>query len=231
MSMLLTDITLKNFGTVLTHSSGVRVVPDRDALFTLFKGMSFVGACEIGVREGWFSKVVLQHLACKKLYMVDPWLKQGVDAYPEDAPTQAIYDDQYRGAVAGVDMQIKEGRAVVLRKFSSAAMPLLKNAIDWVYIDANHTYECCKEDLKLSADAIREGGFICGHDLLTLTKHPHYGVLTAVAEFCAETQWRLWGYVQDGYPSYVLKKENNATETGRRIEPPQKSAFVPKGYT
>jgi hypothetical protein len=39
-------------------------------------------------------------------------------------------------------------------------------SLDFVYIDANHTYEAVKEDLKCWYDKVRVGGVVMGHDYL-----------------------------------------------------------------
>ena len=38
------------------------------------------------------------------------------------------------------------------------------NSLDFVYIDANHTYEDIKIDINLWLPKIKKGGWLCGHD-------------------------------------------------------------------
>ena len=51
--------------------------------------------------------------------------------------------------------------------------------IDLLYVDADHSYDGCKEDILLWAPFVRAGGWITGHDF----GHPLYpGVRMAVAD-------------------------------------------------
>jgi hypothetical protein len=40
------------------------------------------------------------------------------------------------------------------------------NSLDFVYIDANHTYEGVKEDIKYWYPKVKPGGLLLGHDYL-----------------------------------------------------------------
>ena len=60
-------------------------------------------------------------------------------------------------------------------------------SIDWVYIDANHTYNSVMDDLKAWYPKVRKGGIVSGHDYLDGTHNGYlgqvYGVKSAVDEF------------------------------------------------
>jgi hypothetical protein len=45
-----------------------------------------------------------------------------------------------------------------------AAPGITDELLDFVFIDAQHTYEACKEDLETWLRKVRTGGFIRGHD-------------------------------------------------------------------
>lgn len=49
---------------------------------------------------------------------------------------------------------------------------------DMVFIDAGHDYPSCKQDIELWWPLVREGGYLCGHDL----QHKFPGVMRAVAD-------------------------------------------------
>lgn len=57
------------------------------------------------------------------------------------------------------------------------------NSIDFIYIDAEHTYEAVKQDLELYLPKLKDGGIIGGHDYHT-ERWP--GVVKAVNEILGE---------------------------------------------
>ena len=63
-----------------------------------------------------------------------------------------------------------------------AAKKFESKSLDLVFIDANHTYEAVKEDIKLWLPKVRHGGVICGHDYHRTGNIPHNGVKRAVDE-------------------------------------------------
>lgn len=83
---------------------------------------------------------------------------------------KALYDLRRRIFLANVihyDLTSVEGS----KQFADASL-------DFVYIDANHSYEAVKEDIAIWRPKVRAGGFIGGHDYAP----EHRGVMLAVNE-------------------------------------------------
>lgn len=58
------------------------------------------------------------------------------------------------------------GRIDIMRmKTHEAAQYVPDGSLDFVFIDADHTYEGCKQDLEDWAPKVRRGGVIAGHDI------------------------------------------------------------------
>ena len=55
------------------------------------------------------------------------------------------------------------------------------SSLDWVYLDADHSYAGCLADLIAWVPKVRYGGIVSGHDY----NAPQYGVTKAVETFCA----------------------------------------------
>jgi predicted O-methyltransferase YrrM len=53
-----------------------------------------------------------------------------------------------------------------------------RGEFDFVFIDADHSYEAVKRDITLWRPKVKPGGWLCGHDL----DKPHWGVRRAVEE-------------------------------------------------
>lgn len=123
-----------------------------------------VGA-EIGCFKGETTRYILETLDIEMLYCVDPWIK-----YPEYIKTilekNARLDfekDVYQVFLENTD-PFKD-RIKVLRKSSSEAVKEIENrSLDFVFIDANHSYEYVKEDILLWIPKIKNGGLLSGHD-------------------------------------------------------------------
>ena len=58
------------------------------------------------------------------------------------------------------------GRVDILRMKTHDASRFIKDeSLDFVFVDADHSYEGCKQDIEDWLPKIRRGGIICGHDL------------------------------------------------------------------
>jgi hypothetical protein len=86
---------------------------------------------------------------------------------------------------------------------TSDCLPLLSHKVDFIYVDADHSYEWCMRDLKNSLKAVSKGGIIAGHDY-----HPNtFGVWNAVNEFCKNTGLEIFALSNDKLPSFMIRVE------------------------
>ena len=74
---------------------------------------------------------------------------------------------------------INDKRCVYVVDSSEKAAKALCNTYDFVYIDADHSYQSVKQDIHLWFPKVRSGGVICGHDYSSSWP----GVMQAVDEF------------------------------------------------
>lgn len=130
--------------------------------------------CEVGVATGGMSYSILQRTNVEKLYSVDPYC----GSYFADFAAKGILDLYFFHVKARLG-QFGE-RSQMLRMDSLEAGKLFKeNELDFVFIDADHSYESVKQDVKLWYTKVRSGGVIAGDDYAT--RWP--GVPQAVDEF------------------------------------------------
>ena len=136
---------------------------------------------EIGVWLGRTSIHLLKQFPFLHLHLVDCWHKGKTH---ETMPKNIR---QLRIAWKQVVAKTKEfgNRSNVLRMPSNrAARRVKKGSLDFVFIDAEHTYESVKWDLELWYPKVRPGGLIAGHDYLAEEGLPwHREVKRAVDEF------------------------------------------------
>ncbi len=145
----------------------------------LLKKMPKNAVCaELGVMDGLFSKEILNITKPKKLILIDLWV---VNQTFTDPISQSEYDLKYNSVKekfkSRPEVEIMKGRTDLIKTFPD-------NYFDWVYIDANHTYEFVKNDLENCYPKIKPDGYIIGDDY----SHENYvdmiyGVIEAVDEF------------------------------------------------
>lgn len=145
-----------------------------------------VTGAEIGVYEGRFSEYMLRRLPQLTLYMVDPWTAVPPDsryAQSGDAVallSQAEFDEAKRTTERRTAFAADRRRIINTTSVEAAAR--LDAMLDFVFIDADHSYEGVRDDLHLWAAKVRPGGVVSGHDM---DAHPDWGVRRAVEEYIA----------------------------------------------
>jgi len=154
---------------------------------------------EIGVYRGEYSEHIIKNSSPNKLMLIDPW-RTMLNADDVDPKFELFYNE--------VVTKFKDNKNIeIVRKTSTDALQHIKNeTLDWVYIDGNHNYEPCLNDLRTYASKVKKDGYICGHDWVTRSK-PGFGVNRAVEEFVKETGFILVGLTNESnFKSYVIAK-------------------------
>lgn len=164
---------------------------------------------EIGVYRGDFSEQILK-TAVATLHLVDCWQCQKGD-YEKDPSNinQGGQDANYREVQSKFARYIHSGRVCLYRLFSKAASEEFEpGQLDWVYIDADHTYQGCLQDLIRWAPKVKRGGFLSGHDYADnkYTRAMEFGVVAAVTRFCEDYGWKLVAVTDEDWPSYKLER-------------------------
>lgn len=151
---------------------------------------------EIGVERGHFTLQTLSGWKGKTI-CVDMWVNE------------PIYQEACNN--------LASNRVTMVKKSSvEAAKEIPDNSLDWVYIDADHTYEACKSDLEAWLPKVRHGGLVAGHDYLTWKVSEgggcDFGVKEYIDEFCAKNGYPLsittddfWN--GDPYPTWYFTKQ------------------------
>lgn len=119
---------------------------------------------EVGVQRGEFSAFLLSNWP-GKLWLVDMWRHQP-DGYEDVAN---VSDDEHEANYQATleTMQPYIGRFDIIKGCSVCAAPFFDNdSLDFVYLDANHSYEAVTEDLAAWLPKLKPGGLMCGHDFV-----------------------------------------------------------------
>lgn len=161
-----------------------RGINTRETLPNLLNDLNLTGwGAEIGVWEGYFSEVILKESKLSLLFSIDAWSAQ----YIKDKWSQNQIDEAYKTAINRL-LPFRE-RSICLRATSILASQLIPNeSLDFVFIDALHTYDAVRQDLTIWWDKVKSGGVFSGHDFFHRENKSQqdWGVIEAVEEFAAE---------------------------------------------
>lgn len=156
------------------HIKNCRVLENRNRLLEhLPKGAV---CCEVGVHGGLFSDQILEKSAPRKLHLIEL----------SDAFVQNLRQK--------FSKRIEDGSVVVNHGDSARELSKFPDAyFDWMYIDADHSYEFVKRELELSRVKLKDGGIIVLNDYICYD-HVYglpYGVVQAANEFCIRYDFEI----------------------------------------
>ena len=172
---------------------------ERSGLPAYLKQLELTGeGVEVGVNLGIYSADILEGSGLRVLYSVDPWVNVPGFVMKIKTPIEDRFIEATERLSAFGD------RSVIVRKFSvDAAKDFQDSQLDFVYIDGDHRYEQCKQDLELWWPKIRPTGMLSGHDFRS---NRDCGVEQAVLEFVAEHGLTYRLTAERGNPSWVIFK-------------------------
>ena len=134
---------------------------------------------EIGVAEGRNAQVLIQSPAITKLYLIDAWTR--LNQKGDGGSPQSWHDGNYEEMLQRT--QLFENKRVVLRGLSSEMINTIPDdSLIFAYVDGDHSYEGCLNDLRAIWPKLKSGAILAGHDFL----NHHYGVHRAVETFSKE---------------------------------------------
>lgn len=148
----------------------------RQALVSLVRKRGWTRGVELGVDKGILFRMLLEGVPSLRL--------TGVDVFP----------DRERSRRAFVTASDYADRAELLAMSTNEAAGIVPDGSqDFVFIDADHSYDAVKQDIAAWLPKVKAGGWIGGHDF-----HPRKfpGVVNAVREAfqtCEFYPGTIWG--------------------------------------
>lgn len=153
------DYIIKKYNINLNEKLPILLDISRDeGLPILFKELGFKVGAEIGVYRGWYSKKLLEGIPDLKLYCIDTWsIYRGYKDYEKGDDLIDAYEEAKENVKGHNGVLIKGKSNEIVKEFED-------ESLDFVYIDANHSYEYVVEDIALWSKKVRKGGIVSGHD-------------------------------------------------------------------
>jgi SAM-dependent methyltransferase len=174
----------------------------------IFAQLGVSEVMEVGVRFGRHLRKLLAPGCVQRAVAIDAWSASGTLAENDSLNTQAELDAQYAGICRLAE---HDARLTVVRAHSAvAAHQFPAGSFDFVYLDADHTYEAVARDLRLYAPLVRPGGILGGHDYHDLPNWTvPFEVKRAVQAFLFRHNLRERLHVTADYPPswYVVMGE------------------------
>jgi len=148
---------------------------------------------ELGILKGDFSAQILELSQPTKLHLVEISPK-----------AVSIANERFRHEIAKEIVQVHQGDSATIMN----SMP--NEYFDWVYIDADHSYEGVKRDLEATQPKLKPHGMIALNDYIFFASSDFvkYGVVEAVNECCIERDFELVFFALHGrmYNDVVIRK-------------------------
>ena len=159
---------------------------NRNELIELFRDSSFKKGAEIGVAGGKFSKFMHDTIPDLELLSVDDYIPHRI--HPEKRMRY------YREAKKRLFRYV--GNTLVRSDSIEAALKVPDESLDFVYIDADHTFNGVAPDICIWAKKVRKGGIVSGHDYVKGKRT--YGVIDAVDMYVKHNKKELFLTENDG---------------------------------
>jgi hypothetical protein len=155
------------------HLQNCSVVPDRIELLNSCLPRHGIVA-ELGTDHGKFAEMILNISSPTELHIIDITLAK-------------FRRHVFASAINQGTVRLHEADSVeTLRRFSDGYF-------DWIYIDANHSYEGVRRDIDEAKKKVKREGLLVFNDY-TFWSHREfmcYGVVQAVNEFALAEDWEV----------------------------------------
>lgn len=156
------------------------IVDSRHALAKVFRDSGFKRGAEIGVNDGRYSRMLCETIPDLEYYGVDIWLKP------------------HRKRRA--KKRVRPFNATLIQKTSMEALNDFEDeSLDFVYIDADHSYNHVAPDIIFWSKKVRQHGIVSGHDYYCFR---HSGVVEAVNSYTHCNCISPWFVTKDPEPSW-----------------------------
>ncbi len=180
-----------------------------EAVAARFDASTKIRGVELGAWKGTGTSGLLKCLPNLQLTSIDAWssgiVQDGSKYCGFDAEEWSAIEEEYYRAVQPYCTRIKTVKS------GTDNTSCVEPGLDFVFIDADHSYEGCRDDIARWWPMVKPGGYLCGHDYGAKrnSAHDKPGVTQAVNEFLTKTGLRV---ITDVDATWFVKKPEVALE-------------------
>lgn len=151
-------------GMYLTNANSLS--PRWFAITSYIKLFNFIRGAELGVSKGDNFKNLLKLNPNLGLYGIDSFESEGneLEKYNEGLYEGRTQKNAIENA-KNIESKFPNRARMIFERTDEACKHIPDGHLDFVFIDADHTYEGVKRDIKLWEPKVQENGLIMGHDL------------------------------------------------------------------
>lgn len=161
----------------------------RDTLGKIYQEAGFTVGAEIGVKKGDYSEIICKQVPDLTYYCVDMW------DLVEDK-----YQHRRRRYLRKAQQVLSPYNVKFIKKKSLDAVKDFEDrSLDFVYIDADHTFDNVVQDIIQWSAKVKHGGIIAGHDYF---QHIYGGVVPAVDAYTRCHRIHPWYVTYEIAPSF-----------------------------
>lgn len=152
----------------------------------LFHQLGFKVGAEIGVEQGEYSEALCRGIPGLRLICVDAWA-----AYP--GYRDHVSQEKLEAFLIRTKDRLREFDVEIMRAWSvDAARRHANRSLDFVYIDANHSFPQVVNDLSAWTPKVRRGGIVAGHDFKRRKNPIQHHVVEAVTAWTSCYRIKPW---------------------------------------
>jgi len=166
--------------------------------------------CELGVRDGMNFDMLLTSKP-NLLVGIDAWKNDGIPGHNDLFFSGKNLERQYWTAIKRYsNPQIcGKTRCLIIRDYTvNACKEFQDYFFNYLYIDADHTYEGISQDMKNFWPKVKVGGVFAGHDYVDNSVYGSvvvFGVIRAVDEFIIKHNIKYFHYLPECHSWMIVK--------------------------
>jgi hypothetical protein len=158
MNNILTYIQTK-YNVPVDADSPILLPHTREDMARLLSELKFTVGAEIGVSSGNYSKVLCENNSFTKFFCIDSWTTK--NGYFDAGSGEYSMKMRYKRAKE----KLVDYPCEFIQKTSmQAVVDFAPNTLDFVYIDADHTFDFVMQDIIEWTKKVKRGGVVSGHD-------------------------------------------------------------------